>query len=455
MSERKLLGRALALVLSLIMVFGALPVMASEGYDNGEDAQLSSSEITANIEFDIKFILNPDIVLNADGSLSEEFVSSLGIDMDNFRLRRLDMQFMDTPDHFFFQHGWINRIRQRGWEDQWQIMNRRRAPLPWPVTEEGIESAVQQAIEDGFVYPEWHFEVDWSYDSATLTKTRQLGIPLFEGYARGDLLDVYSTREQYLAILPETLENMPWYDGQLNDIVIHGPAFYRRYEVRIDNIIDCPHFVGNNNFRIDVLQITAEDGVGVEFIVEASHANMDMAANLGLANATATRESLYDFLGGVESGVVLPMAGLRATTILNRYRGLNQEPAAYDNDETEDETEGETPAQPQPTVVRLAVGQEDYSVNGTYRTVAVAPFEAENVVMLPLRAVAEAFGAQASWDASARAANIIMDGVSASFQIGVGAAIIVNNLTFVPVHYVADVLGLNVTMDNGVIYIQK
>jgi len=318
MTIKKQTIRVLALALSFAIVFGTVGVTAYE--NNGDVKPEASCHTTANMEFDIKFILNNGIVLNPDGSLSEEFINSLGIKMSDFRLRRLDMQFMDTPGHAFFRHGWINRFQQRGWEDQWQIMNRKRTSLAWPVTESGIEAAVRQAIEDGFSYQEWHFEVDWSYDSATLTKTRQFGIPLFKGYTKGDLLNLYELRGLYQEILPHNLANMPWYEGQLSNIVVHGPVYYRRYEVRIDNIIDCIHFEGNNNFRIDVLVMTAEDGEDVEFIVEASHANMDMAANIGLANAAATRESLYNFLGGIESGVILPITGLKATTILTRYQ---------------------------------------------------------------------------------------------------------------------------------------
>lgn len=371
----------------------------------GEAEEFPINDITKDIEFDIKIILDPEIVLNpkavltsgcfdrifaiggcecldectaeapswwypltgdawcglterflsapttrhrtaAEGgptigpddffSLSEEFIWSLGLTRDNFRSARLDFLYMDTPDQTFNQHRWINRFRQRNWEDGWHLMSRRRTSLRWPVTERSIEAAVQQALADGFVPEcmggEWLFEVDWSYTSAVLTKTRQYRdgpplpiVPFAWGLGRGDIPTDEQIIELYMERLPPTLKAQYWFDESLmTNSVRHGVVFYRRYEARIDHIIDCPHWAGANNFRIDVLALPAVNGFGIEFVIEASHANMDMSANLGLANASATRDTLKEFLRGGRSDVILPVSGLRAGKVKERFRIQNE-----------------------------------------------------------------------------------------------------------------------------------
>ena len=67
--------------------------------------------------------------------------------------------------------------------------------------------------------------------------------------------------------------------------------------------------------------------------------------------------------------------------------------------------------------------------------------------MVPLRLIAEALGATVYWDAADRAVDILHSGQRLSLTIGqplpddMGTPVIIGNRTFVPLRYVAEMLG--------------
>ena len=408
--KRKVFMAVLAVIFVLALCFttcGGIEVLPVSDED--------IKDLVKYIEFDLKFLLDPEKVLDMDrvldkdgyredainpkyrtpegrGGLSleylegppslffmcKDFLDFLGIDEDGFdNKRRLEFQYLDTPDQFFNQHRWIHRIRQRNEQDGWQVMNRRRMALAWPVTEKGIEAHVRKSIAEGFIprlKPSqplfftcplgeaspigdcWYFEVDWSIDSAVLTKSRSyrrggtgavghpgdyplafpvgslgyrnIPIPYPPGKNLGNtprheiLPNAKDSSDLFVDRIPEVLKKMPWYKGQLKDLVVYGPVFYRRYEGDVDHLTDCPHWQGDEDLRFDILALPAdpEKGFELEFIVEVTHANMDRAENLGLAAASAARDTLYHLMGGREGGYILPAGGLRAAAVLDRFK---------------------------------------------------------------------------------------------------------------------------------------
>jgi len=87
---------------------------------------------------------------------------------------------------------------------------------------------------------------------------------------------------------------------------------------------------------------------------------------------------------------------------------------------------------------------------------------ASNRTMVPIRTVAESMGAQVSWLPATRTVVISQAGTSFSLTIGqelpggMGVPMIVDGRTFVPVAYVAQMLGLDVRWDaiNRAVYIR-
>ena len=423
---KKLSAKTLALLLAFVMVFGTVSVMASEAGNGFE---------LPDVDFEIAFLLDADLVMDDDGGLCDEFLYAIGLEVN--RYRRLYIQWMDTADQYFNSDGWINRIRQRNWEDRWQLTYRRRYPIAWPVTYANIEAAFAQAIEDGFNLEDWEFEIDWSYNSAVLSLSDTVNIPFPEGVERGMLPDVELSRELLIDNIPDKFYEMGWYAEALAGVVAHGPVLYRRFEFN--------RFGSNNAIRIEIMPLRNADGTGTEYIVEVSHAT----EGLGLEVTEERRDYIYNLF----AGYILPRSGLRTSTVLARYQGVNQGPVA-EVVEDDYETEDETPALPQETVVRMEVGSAAYTVNGEARTLDVAPFVADDVIMVPLRAVAEALGAQVSWIDETRTITLAVEGAPAVRLIRDDSHVLIEGRALVST-LLLPYLGFTVTVYNGVVYIQK
>jgi len=115
---------------------------------------------------------------------------------------------------------------------------------------------------------------------------------------------------------------------------------------------------------------------------------------------------------------------------------------------------------PQPIIsqveLRFVIGQTQYTRNGTPRIADAAPFidPVYNRTMVPLRLIAEAFGAVVRWESATRTASIVGDGINLSLNLdtplpgGMGIPIVVNGNTFVPLAYVAQQFGATTRWDS-------
>ena len=105
--------------------------------------------------------------------------------------------------------------------------------------------------------------------------------------------------------------------------------------------------------------------------------------------------------------------------------------------------------------LRFVIGQTQYTHNGTPLNANVAPFidSAHNRTMVPLRVIAEAFGAVASWDSATRTANIAGARVNLSLNLdtplpdGMGIPINISGNIFVPLVYVSQQFGATTRWD--------
>ncbi len=109
------------------------------------------------------------------------------------------------------------------------------------------------------------------------------------------------------------------------------------------------------------------------------------------------------------------------------------------------------------TVMVLTIGEADATVNGETVTNDVAPVIVNDRTMLPIRFVAETFGATVEWNETTRAVNVTLGDVKVSLIVGEGFAIvngeakvldsasfIENDRTYLPVRFVMESLGLKV-----------
>ena len=267
--------------------------------------QESRNEVLVIPDTEVKFLIDPDLVLDENGNLLAEVADLFG-GFDRDRNRRITMQFMDTPCQVFNENGWMNRIRYRDWtqpNEGYQITYRRRIPI-WPVNEQIIGEAVEQAYADGFY--DWDINIDWSYDSAvlTLSYTVQTGGPVSNEFLNDEIARVLLQDH-----LPEQVARH--YSQELlasfDRVVVHGPVIFRRYEF---------NFPGTNEriLRIEVLPFTQPDGSVIDYLVEVSF-EFENEGNLEVIRQR--REEIQVLLN--DAGILLPESGLRASVVLDRY----------------------------------------------------------------------------------------------------------------------------------------
>ena len=101
----------------------------------------------------------------------------------------------------------------------------------------------------------------------------------------------------------------------------------------------------------------------------------------------------------------------------------------------------------------MQIGNRNTSVDGQTITSDVAPIIVDNRTMVPIRVITELLGGTAHWNADTQTVTLNIDGRTLTMTIGQTisgfdtAPIIRNDRTYVPVRYVAEMLGAMVEWD--------
>ena len=102
------------------------------------------------------------------------------------------------------------------------------------------------------------------------------------------------------------------------------------------------------------------------------------------------------------------------------------------------------------TTISMQIGNKHVALNNENKILDAAPLISQNRTMVPLRFIAEAFGADVSWEQDTKTVTIVIDGKVLTMRInqdleGFGAApIISSGRTMVPISYISKELGANV-----------
>jgi Leucine-rich repeat (LRR) protein len=255
---------------------------------------------------EVKFLLNPDLTLDANGNLLSGVASLFG-GLGRDRGRIVTMQYMDTPDRTFNSDGLINRIRYRNWNqpgEGYQITYRKRIPITWPVCYETIQAAVASANAQGF--GNWTKGIDWSYNSAVLTLDREVSTG---GSVSGTLPNIADSRELLKSKIPGDVASLygSALTGDFDSVIAYGPVTFRRYEF---------NFPGTSQrvLRIEVMPIKTADGNGTEYIAEAS---FEFEDSLTLEQLAERRTQIQTILQN--AGILVRESGLRTSKVLERY----------------------------------------------------------------------------------------------------------------------------------------
>jgi len=116
-----------------------------------------------------------------------------------------------------------------------------------------------------------------------------------------------------------------------------------------------------------------------------------------------------------------------------------------------------TPGQSNQVILKVTMNKLQYTVNGTPMMFDVAPYldTKANRSMIPMRFIAEAFGATVDWDDATKTQTIMLNGKTfkltqnVALPDGMGTPVLVKDRFFVPLRYVSQELGASVDWDDA------
>jgi len=351
-----------------LFLFFAIILNSGCTYDyQGGPAHLEPLE--DGIAFEIKFLLDAEKVVNPDGSLKQEVMNfynnalpwsgSLSQTLDNVN-RDVIQQYVDTKNLELWGAGWINRVRHHIYvrtgssnTGDVQLTYRKRINIGTgtTITEEMVQKAILQAKKEGTY--QWaaaspggladNVEIDWSYNSATLTLSRSY-------YGRFDHTEPrhnslagskawlinnfpYGSMVNFNLANPRTdrINFEEWYIDKFERGVLYGPASIRRHRTRgsISEEDSLRLFGVEKVQRVDIdIEVMPVPG---GYIVELSSSgeidsNPTDSEWLNFEQVVRLRQFMIDISN--EAGYLIPENAFKTTVILETMRqesGINPE----------------------------------------------------------------------------------------------------------------------------------
>ena len=235
------------------------------------DGNLGTKEVPAPCkpEYEVKYLVNPDLVLNDDGTYKEEFQNLF----TDFALKGTTrMSYYDTEDLALNQAGWTIRIRKKSNKKAQQCTFKRRysgTNKKNALTQKDVDKAVEKAYKDGFHNMNEQFkygcEIDYGYSKATLSYSYDLDIAT-TGKGNVDI----PNQEDSIAFITTNVPNdltLP-----LEGIREHGAVELTSYSAMMDNIVEV---------AIESMTIKAtKDSEELETIIEVSFKLEDYAGEI-------------------------------------------------------------------------------------------------------------------------------------------------------------------------------
>ena len=128
--------------------------------------------VPAGLSCEVKFLLDPEKVLEDSQHLKQEWEQAFGITEG---WRPIDVIYLETPDRDFQQEGWNNRLRWKDGKKKAERTYKKR----YSVTDLDIAAACEAAEKDGFrisgkgAEPDgekgFEAQIDWGYAEMTLS----------------------------------------------------------------------------------------------------------------------------------------------------------------------------------------------------------------------------------------------------------------------------------------------
>lgn len=255
---------------------------------------------TAVPNYEVKWYLDPAVVLDSDHKLKSSVRSEFGMPST---VEKMNVEYLDSDDLELNDEGWNVRIRkmEEFSDEEFELTYKKR----YPIVNGDIQAALEAAADDGFDADEEDYkaQVEWGYSSQTLSFSNDKDAEE-NGYDGMELPDAGDSRDMAVDKLPGKLENWQsgnWAEDILEDAHIYGPVEAKRSIGEWDD----------EELYIEVWQIRNAAGTGYDYLVEASMKIDDYST------ASNKRDSLKNKL--IQKGWFLPIDGLKTSLILERY----------------------------------------------------------------------------------------------------------------------------------------
>ncbi|KAH8658316.1 hypothetical protein BX600DRAFT_468959 [Xylariales sp. PMI_506] len=262
----------------------------------------SASADAANLKYDyeVKFLLDPKLVLGPDNKLDSNVATAFGA--AGARTMTMNVEFFDTDNKQLYNAGWSPRIRRRDDKDDFQLTFKKR----YPIQSGDIDAALTQANRDGFdaSAKKWEAQVEWGYNGQTLSISCDKKAS-DKDYKKLELPDVKNARKMLNKEAPEKFKEFGavagWNSDPFEEARAYGPVLAERWEIEW----------GEYELDIEVWPIRDKAGTGIEYIVEASY----KAPNTILASSL--RRILEQLLKS--NNWLVPKDSLKTQFVMERY----------------------------------------------------------------------------------------------------------------------------------------
>lgn len=252
----------------------------------------------ANPNYEVKFYLKSDQVLDSDHKLKKEIRTLF--DMPS-SLTKMRVQYLDNDQLELNEMGWCSRIRKKEDSDKFELTYKKR----YPIREGQIEAALALAASEGFDAGEDDYEaqIDWGYTKQTLSFSNRKTFK-DNDYSGMSLPNLKDSIKVAVDEAPGKFENWQyknWGKDILEDSRIYGYVKAKRYIGEFEN----------TKTYIEIWKIINEAGTGYEHMVEISFKADDYEI------ASSLRTDLETFLK--ERNLLEEKDILKTSLILNRY----------------------------------------------------------------------------------------------------------------------------------------
>lgn len=243
---------------------------------------------------EVKYLLDPAKVLDAEGKPTEEALNLLGW---TGKVKNRGMQFLDVEGKLYNEAGWSNRVRIKQGDDEYDVTFKKR----YAVENGDIAAALAKAEADGFVagLEGYEAELDWGWNKLTLSVATETSVAKV-GYDDTVLPNLEDSIAMVEGAMPAEVKAVA---ADITKAVLCGPVYYPRYTGELAGM----------ELDIEICAITNQKTGEVEYIFEVA-----FSADT-YEEAAAKRDEIAKILE--DAGVLLKEDGLKTNKILNAYLG--------------------------------------------------------------------------------------------------------------------------------------